>query len=82
MDQSLYLLSDQPECTGDIILTCQVKLQLLTDQLSRSHCTWPFGDGLYSEPQEHMSSYYVDSLLTQLGKIREQLPQELASNGE
>ncbi|KAI1779151.1 hypothetical protein F4818DRAFT_403499 [Hypoxylon cercidicola] len=80
MDQSLYLLSDQPECAGDIILTCQVKLQLLTDQLSRSHCTWPFGDGLYSETQEHMSSYYVESLLTQLGKIREHIPQELANN--
>ncbi|XXH02727.1 hypothetical protein Hte_009112 [Hypoxylon texense] len=80
MDRSLYLLSDQPECTGDVVLAYQVKLQLLTDQLGRSHCTWPFGDGLYSEPQEQMLSCYVESLLTQLGKIREQIPQELASN--
>ncbi|KAI1766320.1 hypothetical protein GGR53DRAFT_487022 [Hypoxylon sp. FL1150] len=81
MDHSLALLSNQPECPGDIVLATQVKLQMLTDQLSRSHCTWPFGDGLYSQSQEDTSPFYADTLLNQLGKIREQIPEGFTSNG-
>ena len=81
MDDTLAVLAENPASPGDTILVIQVKLQLLTNQLNRSCCTWPFGNSQYTSKPHEIPACYLDAFLAQFKKIRSEVPPELASNG-
>lgn len=74
LDGCLQTLSQSPEWPGDEQLAAQVKMQLLVDQLNR-------GPWKNQELQPYCSSY-LEGLLSQLEKIKAQLPPSLTQNGQ
>ncbi|EEA22396.1 hypothetical protein TMatcc_008158 [Talaromyces marneffei ATCC 18224] len=72
LDGCLQTLSQSPEWPGDEQLAAQVKMQLLVDQLNR-------GPWKNQELQPYCSSY-LEGLLSQLEKIKAQLPPSLTQN--
>ncbi|KAH7340074.1 hypothetical protein BKA66DRAFT_479341 [Pyrenochaeta sp. MPI-SDFR-AT-0127] len=77
MDESLGLISEYPECAEDTILVVQVKLQLLTNQLDRSNCTWPFGNSRYASEISEPPACFLESIMAHLNAIRNEIPPEL-----
>ncbi|KAK4449642.1 hypothetical protein QBC34DRAFT_448702 [Podospora aff. communis PSN243] len=71
MDECLQLLSRQPEWDGDVILTTQVKIQLLTEQLTRA--IWQSPDGV-------APAYFSSALRSQLRDLQSQLPAHVLRN--
>lgn len=81
MDECLAVLSGQPEHSGDTILATLVKIQLIIAEVTYSHCTWPFGNSSYTSKAQIVSKPYLHSLLSQLAKIKDEVPPELADCG-
>ncbi|KAJ2898665.1 hypothetical protein MKZ38_003778 [Zalerion maritima] len=88
MDECLDSLLKNPECPGDVVLGTQVSLQLLTEQLDMSCCTWPFGNSLYAAGEDsslsgesfQRSQLFIDTILARFEKIKAAVPVELSGN--
>ena len=72
MDECLQALSQQREWEGDDLLVAQVKIQLITEQLTRANAQSP--DGIPPD-------YVLAALRTQLQSTQAQLPVHLQQNG-
>lgn len=82
MEESLALISERPDCSEDTILVVQVKLQLLTNQLDRANCTWPFGNSRYASEISEPPACFLDSIMAHLNAIRNGIPPELEHSGK
>ncbi len=72
MDECLQVLSQQREWEGDDLLVAQVRIQMITEQLTRANAQSP--DGIPPH-------YVLSALRTQLQSTRAQLPLHLQQNG-
>ncbi|KAK0644202.1 hypothetical protein B0T16DRAFT_417319 [Cercophora newfieldiana] len=71
MDECLELLSRQPEWEGDVLLAAQVKIQLLTEQLTRA---------IWQSPDSVAPAYFSTALRSQLRDLKSQLPAHVVQN--
>lgn len=78
MDDCLRLLSEGRETPLDIVLSTQVKCQIITYQLTR-----PSANGLAGgESSKAPSAMLTAALLRQLGDVRQGLPAQLVSDSQ
>ncbi|KAK0616755.1 hypothetical protein B0T14DRAFT_568333 [Immersiella caudata] len=71
MDECLQLLSRQPEWDGDVLLAAEVKIQLLTEQLTRA---------IWQSPDSVAPAYFSSALKSQLRDLQSQLPAHILRN--
>ncbi|KAK0709299.1 hypothetical protein B0T26DRAFT_678741 [Lasiosphaeria miniovina] len=71
MDESLQILSEQPEWEGDEMLVAQVKIQLVFEQLTRA---------TRESPDDGVSASYLFALQSELQTIKAQFPAHVQQN--
>ena len=81
LDESLSVLKAHPEYSGDALLVVLVRLRLISAEVAYSHCTWPFGNSVYTSKTCDIPKHYLDTLLSQLERIKDDMPAELSNNG-
>ena len=84
MDETLSLLSDQPEWPGDTVLALQVKLQLLkleAQNMGQSQGTWPFGNSAYNLPSNALNPSLLRGFEAKLRELESQFPTDRAERG-
>ena len=81
LDQSMTALCEHPEGPGDVVLMVLARLRLLSAEVSFAHCTWPFGNSVYTAQPQSLSPQYLDMLLSQLEQLWCEIPADLANNG-
>jgi hypothetical protein len=81
MEDSLKILTANPECEGDQILVLMVRIQRLADNISQSQATWAPDSGSYTTSKPPVS-IYVKYFNQHLQSIKDQLPESLKDNRE
>jgi len=73
MDECLQILSQHPVCDGDELLVALVKIQLLTEQLTRA---------IWQSPDSVAPAYFSSALKSQLRDLKSQLSSQMQENRE
>ncbi|KAI1146468.1 hypothetical protein F4825DRAFT_193988 [Nemania diffusa] len=76
MEDSLKILTANPECEGDQILVLMVRIQRLADIISQSQATWASETGGYSTLKPPVN-IYIKYFKQCLQTIKDQLPESL-----
>lgn len=81
MEDSLKILTANPECEGDQILVLMVRIQRLADIISQSQATWASETGGYSTLKPPVN-IYIKYFKQCLQTIKDQLPESLKDHRE